>query len=274
MTKDEIRKEIYKLDSDKEIEEFIKNRIAYLEKNSKDDTVGQGYTQTYKEYISKKTHYKVDDFEDFECPDLVYDDIKPYINLIYSLKRLNNYNDLVLFSEIYYVIHEYLPSKEIEFARAFTYMSHRGRQVSIKTISENECASSSEKAGLAHNMFKFLGIDSSIACGYRNDHTHTFNLLYPKGYDKEPTIIYDPSHHVSFEDDNMKLVFAYYMALKGDGCQDIINRKPIKIDLTRTELNYRHQYSFDGSLDEKRFHGDRATYCIGINKKVSSKKEN
>lgn len=88
MTKEEINKIIFSLKTDKDIVEFVNKRIAELENNSVETTVGQNYTTTFKEYISEKTHYKAGEkLEDAECPDLVYDDIVPYVNLIKAIKQ-------------------------------------------------------------------------------------------------------------------------------------------------------------------------------------------
>ena len=45
MTKDEIRNKIISLKSDEEIKTFVESRIAELENNSGEATVGQGYSE-------------------------------------------------------------------------------------------------------------------------------------------------------------------------------------------------------------------------------------
>ena len=83
MTKTEINKKIYELQSDEEIINFVKERLNELETSSVEKTVGQNYTDSFQDYISQKTHYRAaEKFDRCECPDLVYDDITPYINLI------------------------------------------------------------------------------------------------------------------------------------------------------------------------------------------------
>ena len=54
MTKEEINKIIFSLKTDKDIVEFVNKRIAELENNSVETTVGQNYTTTFKKYISEK----------------------------------------------------------------------------------------------------------------------------------------------------------------------------------------------------------------------------
>ena len=50
MTKEEINKIIFSLKTDKDIVEFVNKRIAELENNSVETTVGQNYTTTFKKY--------------------------------------------------------------------------------------------------------------------------------------------------------------------------------------------------------------------------------
>ena len=51
MTKDEIQKNIYGLSTDEEIVEFVKFRLKELEDGSMETTVGQNYTDTFRENI-------------------------------------------------------------------------------------------------------------------------------------------------------------------------------------------------------------------------------
>ena len=160
MTKEEINKKIFELQSEEEIINFVKERLKELEINSEEKTVGQNYTDSFRDYISQKIHYKAaENFNNFECPDLVYDDITPYINLIKEIKMGSWYNELSLFTTIFFVVYNYLPSKDIGLDRYMTYLSHKNKRLSIKTVRENGIAFCSEKAGMAHNLFKFLGID-------------------------------------------------------------------------------------------------------------------
>lgn len=267
MNKDEIQKKIYELKSDDEIIEFVKTRLNELESDSEEIKVGQGYTDFFQEYISKKVHYKAGaSFHDAECPDLIYDDMTPYIELIKSVKKGSWYNELSLFSTVFFTVYKYLPSEDIGLGRALTYMSHKNERISIKTIRENGCAFCSEKAGMAHNLFKFLGIDSEVACGYRDSELHAFNMVYPNGYGNEPIVIYDPSFFVSFIKDDQKSSFGYFKALKYDDYEKFKNGEPIKIDLTKTEENYRRLYGYNGALDGAIFEGEQPTYSIGMEK--------
>ena len=206
MAKDEIRNKIISLKSDEEIKTFVESRIAELENNSVEATVGQGYTDSFSEYISDKVHYKAAaKIKDKECPDLVYDDLTPYYNLVKELNKNGNYAVLTLFTTIFYIVNDYLPSDDIGWGRALTYFSHHEKRLSIKTVRENGCAFCSEKSGMAHNLFKFLGIDSEVICGARGKDLHAFNMIYPNGYGNEPMILYDPSFFVDFIKNDKKI---------------------------------------------------------------------
>ncbi len=264
MNKEKIQETIYGLKTDEEIVEFVKNRLQELEENSVEVFAGQNYTDTFKEYISSKIHYKAGvRIGNDECPDLVFDDITPYVELIKKIKQDNWYSELTLFSTIFYVIYAYLPSDDL-LGRAFTYVANKGKRISIKTIKENECAFCSEKAGLAHNMFKFLGIDSELACGYRNSEAHAFNLIYPHGYGNEPMVIYDPSFFVDFIKGSQKFSLGYFKALKKEDYEKLMQGSPIKAELAKTEKQYRRVYNFDESYE---FKGDEPIYLIGLSKK-------
>ena len=266
MTKEEINKKIYELKNEEEIVEFVIERIKELEDKSVETTVGQNYTTSFREYISEKTHYKpAANIGEDECPDLVYDDITPYVNLVKEIRKNAWYDEQVLFSAIFYTIRDYLPNDDAGFGRALTYFSHASKRISIKTIRDNVCAFCSENAGLAHNMFKFLGVDSEVVVGYRDSELHAYNMVYPYGYDNEPMVIYDPSFSVSFEKDGIVSSLGYFKALRREEYEKMMVGLPIKVDLTRTEKNYRKLYRLG---EEYKFYGDTPNYIAGINNKL------
>lgn len=275
MTKEEIKEKIYKLKTDDEIMKFIKKRLDELESLSIEKTIGQNYTDSFKDYISEKVHYKAaDNFNDGECPDLIYDDITPYIELIKEIKKTNYYSNMTLFTTIFFIIHDYLPSGEFGLARYMTYASHKGKKLSIKTIRDNECAYCSEKAGLSHNMFKFLGIDSEVVCGGRNSEIHAYNFVYPNGYGKEPIVLYDPSHFVNFIKDDRKLSFGFFKALRKEEYERLKNGESMQIDLSKTEKNYRDLYGYDGELDDYIFEDKTPIYIYGLKNAKNYKSSN
>lgn len=275
MTKSEINKKIFELKSDEEIINFVEYRLNELETSSVEKTVGQNYTDSFQDYISQKTHYKAaEKFDDSECPDLVYDDITPYINLIKEIKKGNWYNELTLFTTIFFTVYKYLPSEDVGLGRYMTYASHKGKQLSIKSVRDNECAFCSEKAGMAHNLFKFLGIDSEVVCGARGTEMHAYNFIYPNGYEKEPMVLFDPSYFVSFINGNNKLSFGFYAVFRRQDYEALKNGTPTQIDLTETEETYRKLYGYNGSLDDYDFEYETPIYIFGLENAKNYKKSN
>lgn len=275
MTKSEINKKIFELKSDEEIINFVEERLNELETSSVEKTVGQNYIDSFQDYISQKTHYKAaEKFDDSECPDLVYDDITPYINLIKEIKKGNWYNELTLFTTIFFTVYKYLPSEDVGLGRYMTYASHKGKQLSIKSVRDNECAFCSEKAGMAHNLFKFLGIDSEVICGARGTEMHAYNFIYPNGYEKEPMVLFDPSYFVSFINGNNKLSFGFYAVFRRQDYEALKNGTPTQIDLTETEETYRKLYGYNGSLDDYDFEYETPIYIFGLENAKNYKKAN
>ena len=182
--------------------------------------------------------------------------------------------ELTLFSTIFFTIHNYLPSDDIGLGRYLTYASHKGKKLSIKTISNNSVAFYSEKAGMAHNMFKFLGIDSEVVCGARDSEMHAYNFIYPNGYGNEPMVLYEPSHFVNFIKDNNKLSFGFYKAFSKQDYETLKNGTPIQIDLSKTEETYRKLYGFNGLLDDYSFEYETPTYIYGLENAKNYKSSN
>ncbi len=265
MTKEEISNTILSLHTDEEIVDFVERRIDELEENSIETTVGQNYTVSFREYISKKTHYKAGDrFERGECPDLVYDDIIPYINIVKVIRKNGWYTELFLFTAIYFELEGYSPIDSDLGAlatRAFTYLENIGKRVSIKQIRDKGCAFCSERAGMAHNIFKFLGVDSEVVIGYRDSERHAYNLVYPNGYGNEPMVIFDPSFSVKFIKKDHGLAAGYFKALRREDYEKLMSGAPIKIELSKTEKNYRQFYDLG---EEYIFSGDTPSYIASL----------
>lgn len=55
---DDIFNQIMELETDNLIWYFIINRTFILELRSEEKTVGQGYTDSFRDYISNKIHFK------------------------------------------------------------------------------------------------------------------------------------------------------------------------------------------------------------------------
>ncbi|HJJ16862.1 MAG TPA: hypothetical protein OIM63_02075 [Bacilli bacterium] len=265
MNKNDIFNIINNLNTEDEIIEFVRNRINELEDNSRECTIGQGYTDSYNGYISSKVHYKaVASTKKFSAPDLVYDDMEPYISIVKEIKN-KSYNELILFTTFFHYIYNYLKNDDLlGMERVATYMLSKKDKISIKEVKENECAFCSEKSGQVHNLFKFLGMDSQLITGYRNDEPHAFNIVYPNGYGNEPMFLYDVSHQVKFSNDEKSFSFGYFMGLNKEKYLNLMSGNPFQIDLTKTEAWYRKTYGLDDSFV---FYGDYPKYIVGLEKK-------
>ncbi|MBO5475585.1 MAG: hypothetical protein J5982_03645 [Bacilli bacterium] len=264
MNKNEIFKTIRNLNTDEEIIEFVENRLRELEDSSSECTIGQGYTALFNGFISSKVHYKsIASTEIFKAPDLVYDDIEPYILIIKEIKK-QNYNELTLFTTFFFFIYNYLKNNDtLGWDRIDTYMSNKDEKISIKKIKNNECAFCSEKSGLVHNLFKFLGMDSQLVIGYRDKLPHAYTIIFPNGYNNEPMFLFDVSHHVDFSDGKKHCSFGYFMGFNRKNYLQLISGNPFQIDLTKTEKWYREEYKLDDSLV---FYGDSPKYIVGLEK--------
>lgn len=266
MSKEEIQKKIYELKTDEEISVFVEERINYLENQSVERTVGQNYTDSFQDYISAKMHFKpVEKIKGEDCTDLVYDDLQPYINLIKTIKNSkNNYSELTAFSDIFFTVHDYLPSNNFDLGRFFLYVQSKGKRLSIKTVAQDGSALCSERAGLAHNLFKFLGMDSEWISGLRDKYFHAYNMIYPNGYGTEPMVLYDPSFHINFEKEERKFSFGFFKAFKKEEYLRFISGEPIVIDLSSTERKYRSMYG--DFLNDYLFTSDdlTPTYLFGL----------
>ena len=269
MRKEEIREILNNLNSEEEIINFVKERLSTLEETQEEKTLGQNYTDSFRDYISNKSHFKtMPNLASGKCADLVYDDITPYIELIKNLKEEDGLkNNLIALTDIYYTINEYLPSNQNKIQAIESRENLYGWQdrVSIKEIKEKQCGECAERAGLAQNMFKFLGMDSELVCGYiNNDETHAYNLFYPKGYDNGPVLLYDTSQQLVFKNAiDERITLPMFKVLTEEEYKSLLRGESIKLDLTKSEEDCNKIYS-EIQNGYKLFSED-PTYTFGLN---------
>ena len=83
------------------------------------------------------------------------------------------------------------------------------KSVSIKQFKQCNLAFCSEVAGLTHNLFKFLGFDSELVIGARSVEkgmeAHSYNLIYPRGYEGESCLLLDVSNNIKVLDSGVFL---------------------------------------------------------------------
>jgi len=247
MTKEDIKKKVLELKTDKEIEDFIKSRIAELECITQEQIIGQDFTITFDDFISSKVKFKPGaSFGNNECPNLVYDDNLPYFELIKELATEQSYlNELYLFTPVMFEVFNYMSSKENKdnigetlIDRTWVYfdaMKSGKVNISIKEFHKNKCAFCSENTGLAHNIFKILGIDSRFVIGKRNDENHAFNLIFPNGYDNSPAVLFDSSYTIDFKNElGQNYSLAYFKVLTQEEYNNMLSGNMTPINFSKS----------------------------------------
>lgn len=274
-TFNEIKSEIDLLSAE-EIEEYVIKRLKELENETQELTIGQGYTDSYNGYIGLKTHYKaMASNEKIKCPDLIYDYIQPYVDLIINIKN-KPINQLLVMNEIFHTINSFSDLRNsFVLSRGFTYLSaiNSTGKLSIKDVFDNDCAFCSERSGLAQNMFKFLAIDSELIIGYINEEPHAYNIIYPNGYKKEPMFLFDSSHFVNFNSIDHRFSLGYFYGMNILKYNEFISGKQYKVELSKTESFYRNVFGFDETYD---FVAEEPKYTFGLanNPKIVQEKIN
>lgn len=275
MNKEQIKELINNFKTDEEILEFLKERIMFLDNQSIETTMGQNYTDIFEEFISSKVHYKsVASSRNRECPNLVFDDITPYFDLLKELSKSGDYlNELLLFTPLMMNIFNYLSSKESKkdiedtlYTRQrlyWDYMTSGKKEISIKEFHNQRCGFCSENAGLAHNIFKILGIDSQLVIGKRNDENHAYNLIFPRGYGNQPAVLFDPSYTIDFKMENgQKYSLGYFKVLSSEEYTNMLSGNKTRIDMSSSATTLLKYYSSQLSGLTPSF--ENASYCIGI----------
>ena len=278
MTKEEIKKKILELKTDEEIMSFIKHRIEELESIAQEKIVGQDYTITFDDYISSKVKFKpVASLKNKECPNLIYDDILPYFELIKELATEKTYlNELFLFTPLMFEIFNYMSSKEnkdniedtlIERQLLYFNAMNTGKEnISIKEFHKNKYAFCSENTGLAHNIFKILGIDSQFVIGKRNNENHAFNIIFPNGYGNSPAVLFDASYTIDFINNRgTKYSFGYFKVLTQEEYNNMLSGNSTPINLDGSVNNLIRYYPI---LSDFNVSFENASYSIGIGEQL------
>lgn len=274
MNKVEIMDKINEFKTDEEIYQFIYERLLYFEEMTTEKTVGQGYTASFEDFISSKVHYKpVASLGDKSCPDLVYDDITPYFELIKKLSYTHEYyNELFLFTPLMFEIFSYMSSSETRtdyfsgWERSMIYydaIKTDIKSISIQDFHKNKLAMCSENAGLAHNIFKLLGIDSQCVCGKRGSEPHAYNIVFPNGYGNMPAVLFDPSHMINFVNDlGQKYSYGYFKVLTLEEYNNMLLGKPTYLDMSKSASNILKYYNSGNIWDGFDVSVESVSYCI------------
>lgn len=284
MTKEEVKKKTLELKTDEEIMSFINFRIAELENIAQEKIVGQYYTITFDDYISSKVKFKpVASLNNKQCPNLIYDDILPYFELIKELATEKTYlNELFLFTPLMFEIFNYMSSKEnkdnigdtlIERQLLYFNAMNTGREnISIKEFHKNKYAFCSENTGLAHNIFKILGIDSQFVIGKRNNENHAFNIIFPNGYGNSPAVLFDASYAIDFTNDlGNRYSLGYFKVLTPDEYNNMLSGNSTPINLDGSADNLIRYYPM---LSDCNAILENASYSIGLGKQLREENGN
>ena len=282
MTKEEIKKRINNFQSDEEIFQFLNQRIIELENESEEKTVGQEYTDTFNDFIGSNIHYKPTATigkKRLPSPELIYDDYEPYIEILKELNLTKQYDtELATFTPIMNIITHYMSSGAneldlIDRTAIYYFSALKGIQsISIKEFKHRNCGFCSERAGMAHNIFKILGIDSQVVVGKRNNELHTFNLVFPKGYKNMPAVLIDVSNPVRCTSPGEKITYtiAYYKVLSEDEYNRMLTGETVPIDNSKaTELLLNYYKQFNVPEDTIPII-EKASYSIGNERYVKS----
>jgi hypothetical protein len=210
--------QIKRFKTEEEKTNFINQRLSEL-KN--DELVELGYNTditVYDKFLNEKSKLiAIIDFDHKKNTASIgsfnIDDDSIYNYLIDSIQEAKNPYDAV-----FYAIHNYFKTdtkssrvgKKRE--RIYRHLSMpKDKSISIKLISKKKVALCSEMAAVAHNMFRFLNIDSDfVMSGAVDNHLHTYDVIYPEGR-RRYAVLYDPTmqllqwnHPVMFKLDETK----------------------------------------------------------------------
>lgn len=267
-----INEKLFSLKNKEEIISFVKRRIEELTYKSRESIIDLKHCTIYEDFITEDSHYKIrEEVHGVVSPDLVFDDIDAYVKIIEQIIESNSwYNELSLFTDVMHFLYEYLPNNDpLCWGRTLFYenKARNGiKKVSIKDVKDEEIAMCSEKAGLAHNIFKLLGIDSKIVIGRRNNENHAYNIVYPKGYDGNIAILYDPSYHINFNKKNntKRYSFGYFKILSTEEYENLMSGNETEIDVsTSYSAIYKKYGTALGDIADYEITSDVGIYSLG-----------
>ena len=264
MSKEQVHEAVIGIENREEASAFVRDRMRQLETTTAEKTVGQNYTDSFRDYIGGKIHYKAADrMMGMEMPDLVYDDEEPYVALVEKMSKNPNYDERNLFNEITFAVLDYFGAEADALRRMDCYSNDFGGTLSVKDIRDNHAAFCSERAGMAHNMFKVFGVASELVAGYRGNEPHAYTVVYPKGYDEGNPIIFDVSNPVKFYEGDEKTYrpMGAYQVLRGENKDKFLNGGEIQTDFSEAAAMWQKMYGsyFDGTTPKC----EPATYRAG-----------
>lgn len=134
------------------------------------------------------------------CDTLLMDDNDLYYDFLNTLETTDLPFCPLLLSKINEFVYQYFgPSLGSEPLRIDFYDTDTKH--SLKELKNTGIAMCSERATLAHNLLKFLGVDSQIIFGTMNNIAHCYVTFSPN---QDKYFLYDPSNAVHYELNNQR----------------------------------------------------------------------
>lgn len=227
--------------TDEEIKQWTQARLNELNNQyNEEKVVGQSYQNVVTEFLSDSIHYKAGDkMGDKDIPDLKLDDFEIYYKFAKQINK-SGYNSFDIFTEMFYFIYKELPALnndgfEAQINRGMIFMCSK-EPVSIKEFIKQECCVCADKAAQAHNLFKMLGIESTLVSGTRDWEPHAYNIeKIEVGPNKFATFIFDPSFSIDFHALNNKIYsYGFFRDIKEDDYKKLLSGEPLTVDMQRS----------------------------------------
>lgn len=276
MLSKEMSQRIGELKSDEEINSFIVERIKTLESGAEAIAIEAEPGLIFDDFIGNKVKYSsLNGY--YSIPSIVYDDFTPYVNMIKLIRdSFPRYGFIGVLHGVFRGVYDYMGTqatdeKEKLRKAIYFYTQKQGIDfVSVKDFSDNKCGFCSENAGLSHNMFKVLGIDSQLIGGFKIyqgiREKHAFNLVYPQGYSIHKRLLFDPSHFINFQDQNeVKKSFPYFIKVSEEEYDYMRAGVTTHLDIESTIDLIEGSFGPFGKGDY-----DEGCYTIGIADSVAS----
>lgn len=238
---------------DSEIDGFINERLEEID--DKEERV-IGYNSKYTMYngfigSNVRVNFGFTLLEDkstisFVFSGMEFNDKRMYVTLIEEIKKEDN-----LYLAIINAVDKYLSLNDI--ARDFNiedykklnenlvnYMSGKNESLSIRLFRKNKNATCTQIAGVAQNMFQFLGIESDYALESNNENLHAYNLFYPWGRESE-AVIYDGMRSCTSR--------PYMFLLDKERKEELFTNKSVEVNSEDTYNAYRKLIGYDVSVN-------------------------
>ncbi|MBR2603700.1 MAG: hypothetical protein IKE10_01565 [Bacilli bacterium] len=201
-------KKIYDL-KNSEIDSFIKKRLSELS-NNESVTVGINsdnymYSGFFDENVRINTTMRVKGKGSktvLKLGGICINDINIYKYLVCACKIVNNPYLAVSMALDKYLylsdpVRDRLGSEGIEFyrSRIMNFFLGKNKCAPINLLRKTKVSLCSEISAVAQNMFRFLDIESDFVTGISDDIHHAYNIVYPRGRQKD-AILFEGNHAV------------------------------------------------------------------------------